>query len=78
MTRKTPDEIRLDGLKLLAKMIVSVYLKQVYQVPDSDLVTGESEASHGDKRLAGYREVAQTGQDKAGVKKRVDPGADYL
>jgi hypothetical protein len=78
MTRKTPDEIRLDGLKLLAKMIVSVYLKQVYQVPDSDLTTGEIEASHSCKRHAGFGKVAQTGQDKAGVKKRVDPGADYL
>ena len=63
MTRKTPDEIRLTGLKLLAKMIVAVYLKQIYQVSDSDLVTGGIEASCGDKRLAGYSEVAQAGQD---------------
>ena len=45
MTKKTPDEIRLTGLKLLAKMIVAVYLKQAYQVPDSELVIGEVEAS---------------------------------
>jgi hypothetical protein len=52
MTRKTPDEIRLDGLKLLAKMIVAVYLKQAYQASDSELVTGEIEASCRDTRPA--------------------------
>jgi hypothetical protein len=49
MTKKTPDEIRLTGLKLLAKMIVAVYLKQECQVTDSDLA-GEVEASCRDAR----------------------------
>jgi len=69
MTRKTPDEIRLNGLKLLAKMIVAVYLKQVYQVPDSDLAAGEIEANHNCKRQTGYSKVAKSGHDNSIAKK---------
>lgn len=62
------DEIRLDSLRLLAKMIASAYLKQAYQAPESDLVAGEIKTSYGAKRRVGYSKVAQTGQDQAGGK----------
>jgi hypothetical protein len=75
--KTNPDEIRLNGLRLLAKMIASAYLRRAYQASDSELVTGASGASCGDKRLAGYSEIAQTVQDKTGDKERVDAGAGY-
>ena len=78
MTKTNSDEIRLNGLRLLAKMIASAYLKQAYQVPDSDLVTGESGASYGGERRVGCSKVAQAGQDKTGDKEGVDAGAGYL
>jgi hypothetical protein len=72
-----PDEIRLNGLRLLAKMIASAYLRQAYQVADSGLAIGASGASYGDKRLTRCSEVGQTVQDKAGDKEGVDVGAGY-
>jgi hypothetical protein len=77
MMKTNPDEIRLNGLRLLAKMIASAYLRRAYQASDSELVTGASGASCGDKRLAGYSEIAQTVQDKTGDKEGVDVGAGY-
>ena len=78
MTKTNPDEIRLNGLRLLAKMIASAYLKQAYPTSGSELVVGGNKASCGDKRCAGYSKVTQTGQDKAGDKEGVDAGAGYL
>jgi hypothetical protein len=77
MTETNPDEIRLNGLRLLAKMIASAYLRRAYQASGSELVTGANEAIYGDKRLAGYSRVAQAGQGKAGDKEGVDAGAGY-
>ena len=72
-----PDEIRLNGLRLLAKMIASAYLRQAYHVSDSSLATGEGEASCGDIRRVRHSKFVQTRQDKAGDKERVDAGAGY-
>jgi hypothetical protein len=69
MTRTNPDEIRLNSLRLLAKMIASAHLKQAYPASGSDLVTGESKV--------GYSKVALTGQDKVGDKEEVDAGTGY-
>ena len=77
MTKTTPDEIRLNGLRLLAKMVASAYLRRACQEPDSGLVTGPNEAGYGDKRLAGYSGVARTVQDKDWGKESVDAGTGH-
>jgi len=59
MTTPNPDEIRLNSLRLLAKMIASAYLKQGCP---------KSKASCGNKWCAGSSSVAQTGQDNADAK----------
>jgi hypothetical protein len=68
MMRNTQDEIRLNSLRLLAKMIASAYLKQTCPKSGSELGVGEDKASCRDKWCVGYSRVTPAGQGSADEK----------
>ena len=68
MMKTDTDEIRLNSLRLLAKMIASAYLKQAYQAPGADLVVAERNTGYVAKRRPKYSDVAQAVQDQTGGK----------